>query len=232
MSRPLQIVAHAVSVAAPDCWNRIGVRGDSSCNKLEQHIHCRNCPVYSAAAVGMLDVAPPPDYLSHWTQQVARGRELAEIDTLSVVVFRVGAEWFAVSTQVLKEIVSVRAIHSIPHRRNGVILGLANVRGELLVCFSLQHVLALEQVTEAKREKQHVAAGRFLVMERDGQRAVCPVDEVHGIAHFHPGEITPTPSTIAKADVAYTKSVLSWQMQSVALLDDQLLLRTVNRSLA
>ncbi len=33
-----------------DCWNRIGVRGDRSCPKLAEHIHCRNCPVHAAAA--------------------------------------------------------------------------------------------------------------------------------------------------------------------------------------
>ena len=28
-----------------DCWNRIGVRGDASCPKLDDYVHCRNCPV-------------------------------------------------------------------------------------------------------------------------------------------------------------------------------------------
>ena len=33
-----------------DCWNKIGVRGDGSCPELARHVHCRNCPVYSASA--------------------------------------------------------------------------------------------------------------------------------------------------------------------------------------
>ena len=36
--------------AIDDCWNRIGVHGDKSCPLLSEHIHCRNCAVYSAAA--------------------------------------------------------------------------------------------------------------------------------------------------------------------------------------
>jgi len=32
------------------CWTTIGVRGDASCPELKQHVHCRNCPVYSAGA--------------------------------------------------------------------------------------------------------------------------------------------------------------------------------------
>jgi len=128
--------------------------------------------------------------------------------------------------------VSVRAIHTLPHRRNGVVLGLANIRGELLVCFSLQHILGLEQAEESHREKQRAVTGRFLVIERDGSRAVCPVEEVYGIAHFHPGEITSPPTTITKAAAAYTRSILSWQKGAIGLLDDQLLFHTVNRNLA
>ena len=38
-----------------DCWNRIGIYGDKSCPVLPEHIHCRNCSVYSAAATRLLD---------------------------------------------------------------------------------------------------------------------------------------------------------------------------------
>jgi chemotaxis-related protein WspD len=218
--------------AHTDCWNSIGVRGDSSCPELKQHIHCRNCPVYSAAAVQLLDVEPPADYLAFWTRQVGQKSELTEATTHSVVVFRVGTEWLALPTSVLKEVVSMRAIHSLPHRRSGVVLGLANIRGELLVCFSLQHILALEQGADVKSERPHAVAARLLVIEREGNRAVCPVEEVHGIVHFRPGEVTPAPTTITKATTAYTQSVLSWQKRSVGLLNDQALFATVNRSLA
>ena len=38
-----------------DCWNRIGVRGDHSCERLVRHIHCRNCEVYERSAAELLD---------------------------------------------------------------------------------------------------------------------------------------------------------------------------------
>ena len=46
-----------------DCWNKIGVRGDGSCPELERHAHCRNCPVYSAAAAQLLDAELPAGHL-------------------------------------------------------------------------------------------------------------------------------------------------------------------------
>jgi len=214
-----------------DCWNKIGVRGDSSCPQLKQTVHCRNCPAYSAAAVDLLDAEVPADYLTHWTQQIAQAKTLVEFDTHSALVFRLGAEWLALETSVLLEIASLRTIHSIPHRRDGVLLGLANIRGELLACFSLRQVLDLEPADELKLPKTRVK-GRLLVIQHDGDRAVCPVDEVYGIDRFHPRELAPVPATIAKAATRYTRSVLSWRDKSVGLLDDELLFSTVNRSLA
>ena len=214
-----------------DCWNKIGVRGDSSCPELKQNIHCRNCPVYSAAAMDLLDAALPSDYRAHWTQEIARDETLTESDTHSVVVFRVAAECLALKTTVLQEIVSLRIIHSIPHRRDGVLLGLANIRGELLACFSLHKVLGLEQNAELK-QRNHRESGRLLVIQHEGSRAVCPVDEVYGIARFHPRHLTPVPVTITKASTSYARSILTWQNKSVGLLNDALLLLTVNRNLA
>jgi chemotaxis-related protein WspD len=213
------------------CWSKIGVRGDSSCPELKQYVGCRNCPVYAAAAVDLLDAELPSDYRTQWTQRIARTKTLATLDTHSVVVFRIGAEWFALATSALKEIVSQRTIHSIPHRRDGVLLGLANIRGELLACFSLRKVLGLEHAAEIKQQK-HRASERLLVIQHGGNRAVCPVDEVCGIARFHPRDLTSVPATIAKATASYSRSVLCWQDKSVGLLDDQLLFHTVNRNLA
>src|SRR5947209_2742729 len=109
-----------------DCWNKIGVYGDASCPQLQQHVHCRNCPVYSAAAVDLLDGELPPDYLERWTGHIAQEKQVKELDTHSIVIFRLGGEWLALPTTAFMEIAGLRAIHSLPHRRNGVILGLTN----------------------------------------------------------------------------------------------------------
>jgi chemotaxis-related protein WspD len=207
------------------------VRGDSSCPELKKYIHCRNCPAYSAAAVDLLDIALPADYLTHWTHQVAKENGVAKFGTHSVLVFRIGVEWLALPIAVLKEIVSLRAIHSIPHRRDGVLLGVANIRGELLICFSLGEVLGLDRPADLGREKHRVSE-RLLVIQRDGDRAVCPVDEVFGISRFHPRDLMPVPATITKAAASYTRSVLPWREKSVGVLDDELLFHTINRNLA
>lgn len=215
-----------------DCWNKIGVRGDGSCPELERHIHCRNCPVYSASAAKLLDADLPVGHLAEWTGHFSSEQPVEEAGTQSVVIFRIGAEWLALPTAVFKEVATLRAVHSLPHRRSGLVLGLANVRGTLLVCVSLGDVLGLEKATETKKEKARALHRRLLVISRDGNRLVFPVDEVHGIHRCQPRELKEVPATVAKATATYTKSVLAWRDKAVGCLDDQLLFYTLNRSLA
>ena len=215
-----------------DCWNKIGVRGDGSCPELERHVHCRNCPVYSSAATRLLDADLPAGHLEEWTGHFSRPQETTAAGMHSVVIFRIAAEWLALPTSVFKEVAALRTIHSLPHRRNGAVLGLVNVRGELLVCVSLAEVLGLDKIDPPKAEKFHASHRRLLVISREGGRLVFPVDEVHGIHRCASEELKPVPATVAKATATYTKSVFAWQKKTVGCLDDQLLCYTLNRSLA
>lgn len=215
-----------------DCWNVIGVRGDASCAELTAHVHCRNCPIYSNAAANLLDGEPPADYIAHWTEQARKHKGAAERAELSVLLFRIGSEWLALPTGVLAEIASVRPVHSIPHRRNGVVLGLANIRGTLLVCISLRDVLSVDTAAPAEPIKTGYVAARFVVIQRDGQRVVCPVDEVHGIERFSARDLGSVPATVAGAASRYTRAVLTWQAKTLGLLDEHALFQAVNRSLS
>ena len=220
-----------------DCWNRIGVYGDSSCPILPAHVHCRNCPVYAAAAVRMLDRdrgdIGRDEEMQQATRLFAGPRDDAAKQRRSAFVFRIGGEWLALLTAVLDEVADLRSIHSLPHRRSGVVLGLANVRGELLVCVSLAQLLGIESRVEAKPSRDpRVAHRRLLVVRSHGIRLAFPVDEVHGTQAFDVGEMQPVPSTVAKATASYSQGILPWQGHAVGLLDDDLLFHSLNRSLA
>lgn len=218
--------------ALNDCWNRIGVRGDGSCPELERYVHCRNCPVYSSAAIRLLDAPLPPGRREEWTTHFARPLATASAALQSVVIFRLGAEWLALPTSAFREVAPLRPIHSLPHRRNGTVLGLTNIRGELLVCVSLASVLGVEPAAPAKSDKARTFHRRLLVIGTEGGRLVFPVDEVHGTHHCTTEEMQPVPATIARATATYTKAVFAWQQRTVGCLDAQLLGYTLNRSLA
>lgn len=214
------------------CWNRIGVHGDATCVELATQVHCRNCPVYSRQARLLLDRAQVHD-LVETTRLFAADKQASVRGEHSAFVFRVGSEWLALSTEALDEVAGLRPIHSLPHRRNGVVLGLANVRGELIVCVSLAQLLGIELLAEGMhaRGQSRVAVRRLLVARERGLRLAFPVDEVHGTQRYDTAELKSAPSTVTRATASYTRAVLPWEGHAVGLLDEGLLFHSLNRNL-
>jgi chemotaxis-related protein WspD len=216
--------------AINDCWNKVGIHGDGSCPELEQHAHCRNCPTYSAGALTLLDRNLPAEYLSSWTAHFAREKQVEERDSQSALIFRIGSEWFALPTLVLDEVAELRTIHSVPHRGSGSVLGLVNVRGELLICVSLARMLGMEEPSSP--ESTSDGHRRLVVIRHDGGRMAFPVDDAQTIHRYHPRELKGAPATIVKAATAYTKALLSWKGKTIGCLDGELIVQTLNRSVA
>jgi chemotaxis-related protein WspD len=219
------------SVRVDDCWNRIGVQGDHSCPELERHVHCRNCPVYSAAALTLLDRDPPPGYLTEWAERYAHVRGQDETGILSVLIFRIGAEWLALPTALVDEVAEERPLHSLPHRRDRLVRGIVNVRGELVVCVALDELLGMGGGSLAAHHGTG-AFRRLLVVSREGSRLAFAADEVSGTERFHPRELRAVPATMAQATSTYTRDVLPWRQKAVGRLDDRLLFDSLNRGLA
>lgn len=215
-----------------DCWNSIGVRGDGSCPELRQHVHCRNCPVFAAAASELLGGDLPAGYTADWTRHFALPGRTDQTHTHSAVIFRIGGEWLALRTAVFEEVAGLRTVHSLPDRRNGIVLGLVNMRGELLICVSLARLLGLDTSTATRHDQPHAVPSRLLVVRYLGARTVFPADEVHGIHRFHASELREPPATVTHASNRYTQHILPWRDHSVGVLDDELLCHAFNRSLS
>jgi chemotaxis-related protein WspD len=227
------------------CWTEIGVYGSGVCAELQQFVHCRNCPVYSRAGTQLLDRPLLPEYRQERTDHFAIETQKAAPRRSSALLFRLGTEWLALPTQAFQEVSEHRPIHSLPHRRNSLVLGLLNVRGELLICVSLARFLGLECRVPSVEGKTTAAvespsslglrpsslASRLLVAQWDGQRLVFPVDEVHGIVRFDAQELKPLPSTVSHSKSTFAQAVLPWNQKAVGLLDAELLFSAMNRNL-
>ncbi|OZI46701.1 chemotaxis protein CheW [Bordetella genomosp. 5] len=211
-----------------DCWNRIGIHGDGSCERLREHVHCRNCAVYASAARQLLDRIPV---------QTASAQSVAPLSAplwhasderaLVVLVFRVAREWLALPSRALIEVAAPRPIHSLPHRRDRAVLGLTNVRGTLTVCVSLARLLELEGGGVRDR-----AEARVLVFGGKDRRLVLPVDEVSGMHSVTGAALEALPSTLAQAPVKFSRGVIRVDGRAVGLLDESLLKQALERSLA
>jgi chemotaxis-related protein WspD len=231
------------TVVIDDCWNRIGVRGDRSCPELQQHVHCRNCPVQRAVGADLLAQHVPGDYTAQWTEHVSRPLKQTDRDTTSAVIFRIGSEWLALPAAATQEISNLKPIHRVPHRTSGVVLGVVNVRGELLTCVSLARVFGLENETAPTSSGGSAPSGgpgpsallarkRLLVIRRKDLRAACPVDYVDGVHRYAPAALSPVPTTVAKAGTRYSRALLAWREQTVGILDEELLFPALKRGMA
>jgi chemotaxis-related protein WspD len=166
------------------------------------------------------------EYGREWAAHYAQAADEREVQRVSVLVFRVGAEWLALSPTLFLEVSGMRPIHSLPHRRSRVVLGLANVRGGLQICVSLAELLGLPAGGEASAN----ARRRLLVGGPKAGKFVFPVDEVQGLHRFDPAEARPVPSTLAQAASCHMRGVFEFGERAVGWLDETTLIAACERS--
>lgn len=221
------------AVEIHDCWNKIGVWGDPGkrCAELQDVIHCRNCAKYAAAGRRLLDRTPSSEYKQEWTSLLAKEKSAENLHAKSAFVFRAGGEWLALPANLIREVVDMGVIHTIPHRSSHILRGLVNIRGKLEVCVSIGGVLGIE-----REHKESIASGystpeRLVVAQRDGQAIVFPVTEVFGHIRYTNEMVRELPVTVSGSKAVYTKGILCLSDRDVGFLEDELLFRTLTRSL-
>ncbi len=213
------------------CWKKIGIYGDSSCARLPEHGHCRNCDEYSSAAKSLFDREVPSEELRTWTEQLAQVKQKQLLQTVSVVVLRVKSEWLALPIQYFQEAFDPRPVHSVPFRTNEVFRGLVNVNGELLPCISLANLLRLTDGQEASTGRRK-SPGRMVVVDKGKDRFVFAADEVLGVRQFAPELILKPPSTLAKCPESFSRGVIEIEAKTIGWLDEEKLAAAVRGSLS
>lgn len=110
--------------------------------------------------------------------------ELAMIDApaVSLLLFRVANELFAVDLASVEEAVEVPALHGVPTRERHL-LGVIDWREQLLPVYSPLRVLGLECATDSVT----------LVVRAAGRLVGFAVDEVEDVLALAPTEIRPAP---------------------------------------
>ena len=208
------------------CWNSIGVWGNvgssGRCPRLAEMIHCHNCPVFIDAGGNLLDCGLPPGYMEEWTEIIAKEKDLRAAANIPIVIFRIAGETLALRSEICREIVNIRKIHKIPHRSNEVMLGVANIRGELQLCFSIKALIG--DADPGKTDNQVETDAKMLVIQKNGKCWVFPVDQVIGVLRCDDDETQNIPVTVSKAAGTFTRKVLLHEGREIGLLDDELLL--------
>ena len=178
------------------------MQGDRSCPRLADTGQCGNCPVFSAAGQRLFDREATPEYLDEWTRQLAAADSTTVAESVSVLLFRIGQEWLAIEARSVVEVIPLRPIHRVPHRTNGFLLGLANIRGELQLCVSLERVLGIEvpPTTETPvADSSTRSRPRMIVAEHQQHRWAFPVAEAEGVHRISAGEMENLPYTVERS---------------------------------
>ncbi|MBU3671163.1 MAG: chemotaxis protein CheW [Sinobacteraceae bacterium] len=201
-----------------DCWRTIGTGGDLSCPELVQHIHCRNCPVLSAAASGIRQRDLPAGYadaaLASVALPVPRPPKLE-----TALFFKLAQEWMALDSHCVEEIAASKPIHRVPHRA-GLVAGLVNVRGQLLLAV---HLGALLEASAGTNKKSSAMGQRIVVIRQAGERWAFVADEVRGVVSFDPAERLPIPATASPVLTGVTRGTVAWDDSRVTLLSSDAL---------
>lgn len=186
------------------------------------------------ASATLFDRPLPDDYRREWTTQVARVRDVVVRQTQASFVFRIGTEWLGLPVSVLEGVVPRRPVHSLPHHRGGVVLGLVTLRGQLRLCVSLAALLGIPASAGSPGangdDTRHGVPRSLIIGDRPDRRVVVPVDEVHGIVRYGSDAVRELPPALA-AGVRYTTNLLVWNGHTVAQLDGTLLLYAIEKAI-
>ena len=219
---------NSLPVVIDQCWNRIGVKGDQTCVKLQEFVHCHNCPLFATAAQLFLDRPLFDSYELPASSLLAPNSSVATSqNSLSVVVCEVEQQLLALQTLAVLEVTEPRPVHRIGHRTSRVFLGIVNIHGQLELCASLRGLLQIAPAAPAHSASQK----RMILLELNGQRWVFPVDAVHGVQRFDQTEVFDVPATTQHDASALVSKVLKWNERRVGLLDLEKAIANLKQSL-
>ena len=176
----------------------------------EQNIHNTN------SANELLNRAPDHAYLAEWTTllQTPPSSEVVE-EKDSIIIFRLHREWLGISTFVFDEVAHDRKVHKLPHCSGKVITGVVNLRGQLRLSFSLDHLLEIETLFISREDPTHRIYPRMVAIKKEKDSWVFPVHEIYGIYHFDKRVLQNVPATVAKSTANFFKGILIWNDKSV-----------------
>lgn len=136
-----------------------------------------------------------------------------DVDSLSLMLLRLGTRWFAIDVHAVAEVALKGAVTRVPTAPHHI-MGITSLRGRLVTVVSMEQMLG----GEGSLPRDNPATLPRLVVVRHGEYEIALVAEnIHGIGrHARPTvteeeEVTPLPE--------FVRYEFDWQERRVALLD-------------
>lgn len=116
------------------------------------------------------------------------------VDSLQVVVFRLGSEEYGINIDLVREIIRRTEVTPVPHAARSV-KGVINLRGKIIAVVDLRSRFGLPPVEASSTE-------RIIVMEIDGHLVGVEVDAATEVLRLAQDSIEPPPEVLASEDMA------------------------------
>lgn len=127
------------------------------------------------------------------------------------IIFLVGKEEYGLDVQVVTAIEPMMDIVPVPNAP-ACVMGLMNLRGEVIPVYSLRMRFGMEEMTDATKNK-------LIVARYDGKSIAFKVDEVMEMQDFEDSAISDTPVIAKSARTSYVRAVANKQGKLVLLLE-------------
>ena len=158
---------------------------------------------------------PIPDGLREiWAGQLAAESQTQQaVPKIRRFVFRVGAEWFALDPRALSLTLPEIRPRQLPHRAGGVVEGLINADGRIVVCIRMSHLWdILSSPTPTTQNR------RILVLNIDGWAFALRAEDVLGIEEFAEDAIDPLSPSAPEALRRCAQGTMFHKGRAVSLL--------------
>lgn len=212
-----------------DCWNKIGVHGngDRSCSDLKEIIHCRNCSKFISAGRRLLDRDLPIGYKKEWCNKIS-AISTKQNKLQSIVLFRLGNQWFGLPPKYFHEVIKWNDIHSMPHNTTDQLKGIVAIRGEIQLCISLEHILGINRGESLGDDIRDSISKRMVVLSGSDEKYVFPVSEIRDIHHYSTKELAAPPATASTNSKNVIIGVLNLGDKYITCLSFNILIDLIN----
>ncbi|MEL7142728.1 MAG: chemotaxis protein CheW [Cyanobacteria bacterium J06643_4] len=220
----------------------------TSASKIETELATQIANAQTASAY-LLQRSASPEHLSAQAARLAEPLSQAAASptasstasqSRSVLVFRLGREWFALPASRCQQVLIPVSAHTLPHRTNATLLGVVNVQGQMLLKVSLRAILDYQPVSSQPVSSQAGVSqpgpkvySRMVVIERtvadEPETWVFDVDELEGIQTVLDHRLEAVAAGVTASNSACTHRVFVWAEQRVSLLDDDQLFEALRQ---
>ena len=133
--------------------------------------------------------------------------------------------------KIIQEITHCDKHHSLPHRKNKILRGLVNVRGELLLSVSLGYLFNLNKSEKVNTARSTIHE-RYIIISDKGDSYAFPVSEVKDTLKYEEKNLQKAPSTINVGPSNFIKGIIEHNNIFIGLLDTELVFSSLNRNIS